>query len=150
MALAYKMINTLDSMIGYKDERYGEFGKCAAHIDDAANFLPARISVLIISLSAIKSRGGSKGALLAAFWEGGNNPSPNSGLPEAAFAGALVVRLGGPSYYRENLVKKPYIGASFGETNVDDIRKACNLMTVSALLWMIACWWVKIAFWLLF
>lgn len=150
MALAYKMINTLDSMIGYKDERYGEFGKCAAHIDDAANFLPSRISVLIISLAAITSRGGSKGALLTGFREGGNNPSPNSGFPEAAFAGALVVRLGGPSYYKGNLVKKPYIGASFGETNVDDIRKACNLMVVSALLWMIVCWWIKIIFWFLF
>jgi adenosylcobinamide-phosphate synthase len=150
MALAYKMINTLDSMIGYKDERYEEFGKCAAHIDDAANFLPARISVLIISLAAITSRGGSKGALLAGFREGGNNPSPNSGFPEAAFAGALVVRLGGPNYYKGNLVKKPYIGASFGETIVDDIRKACNLMVVSALLWMITCWWIKIIFWFLF
>jgi len=150
MALAYKMINTLDSMIGYKDERYGEFGKCAAHIDDAANFLPARISVLIISLAAITSKGGSKGALLTGFREGGNNPSPNSGLPEAAFAGALVVRLGGPSYYKGNLVKKPYIGASFGETNVDDIRKAYNLMVASALLWMIVCWGIEIIFWFLF
>ena len=150
MALAYKMINTLDSMIGYKDERYAEFGKCAAHIDDAANFLPARLSVLIISLAAIRSKGGIKGSLLTAFREGRNNPSPNSGFSEAAFAGALNIWLGGPSFYKGTLIKKPYIGDSFGHTHVNDIRDACKLMVVSALIWMITCWWIKIISWFLF
>ena len=146
LAFAYKMVNTLDSMIGYKDERYGEFGKCAARIDDAANFIPARISVIFISLAAIISKGGMKGAFMTALGEGRNNPSPNSGFSEAAFAGALGIRLGGPSYYKGNLLEKPYIGSSFRESNMEDIKRACNLMITSAILWLIACWCIKIVF----
>ena len=146
LAFAYKMVNTLDSMIGYRDEKYGEFGKCAAHIDDVANFVPARISIIFIAFAAIISKGGMKRAFMTALKEGRNNPSPNSGFSEAAFAGALGIRLGGPSFYKGTLLRKPYIGASFGETDIEHIRKACNLMIVSASLWLIACWWITIGF----
>lgn len=146
LAFACKMVNTLDSMIGYKDERYREFGKCAARIDDAANFIPARISIIFISLAAFISKGGMKGAFMTALDEGRNNPSPNSGFSEAAFAGALRIRLGGPSYYRGHLSEKPYIGSSFRESNTEDIKRACNLMVLSSLLWLIACWLMRVLY----
>ncbi|MCP4689568.1 MAG: cobalamin biosynthesis protein CobD, partial [Desulfobacterales bacterium] len=104
LAAAYKMVNTLDSMIGYKDDRNLLFGRVAARVDDAANFIPARLSVPIISLAAqILCKKGRR-ARETARAEGGNHTSPNAGRPEAAFAGALGVKLIGPALYRGRLV----------------------------------------------
>ena len=137
LAMAYKMVNTLDSMIGYKNEKYMDFGKIAARTDDVANFIPARLSVPLISIAAHLLLGKGKGAWNTAIREGRNHSSPNSGYSEAAFAGALEVKLGGPNYYGGQLVSKPYIGESFGETDTEHIRTACRLMIFSSFLWLL-------------
>jgi len=103
--LLYKMINTLDSMIGYKREPYRLFGRAAARLDDVANFIPARVTALLMAIVAFSGRG-----LRFAFRYGGAHASPNSGWPEAALAGILDCRFGGPNFYKGVLVEKPYIG----------------------------------------
>ncbi len=136
LAMAYKMINTLDSMVGYKNETYMAFGKVAARIDDVANFIPARLSVFVIGFAAQLL--GAKGALVVktAWQDGARHSSPNAGYSEAAFAGALRVRLGGPNYYHGHLVEKPYIGQGFGAVGTDHIKKGCELMLISSMLWV--------------
>ena len=136
LAMAYKMVNTLDSMIGYKSQTYQHFGKAAARIDDVANFIPARLAIPIISIAAQILAGRGSQASKTAITEGANHSSPNAGYPEAAFAGALAVRLGGPNYYQGQLVSKPYIGIRFGGIKKKYIRKACDLMLLSVLIWM--------------
>jgi len=129
LALAYKMVNTLDSMVGYKNSTYILFGRAAARIDDVANFIPARISVLIISFSAaILSFKKGISALKTGFFQGKRHKSPNAGYPEATFAGALKIRLGGPNYYHGERVEKPYIGKEFKDPEKESIKQACDLM----------------------
>ena len=120
--LAYKMVNTLDSMIGYKTDRYRDFGCWAAHIDDIANYIPARLTALLMVVGAGKPR-------LAAFvWRNGrNHASPNSGYPEAALAGILNCRFGGPHYYFGQLFDKPYIGTNDRPLTTDDMKKAVRI-----------------------
>jgi adenosylcobinamide-phosphate synthase len=120
--LAYKMVNTLDSMIGYKTDRYRDFGCWAAHIDDIANYIPARLTALLMIIAAGKPR-------LAAFvWRNGrNHASPNSGYPEAALAGILNCRFGGPHYYFGQLFDKPYIGTNDRPLTTDDMKKAVRI-----------------------
>ena len=98
-ALAYKAVNTLDSMIGHRDERYEYFGKFAARLDDAANFIPARLTALLFVLAAWMMRLDWRGAWRVLLRDGAKHKSPNAGRPEAAMAGALDVRLGGTNYY---------------------------------------------------
>ena len=120
--MAYKMVNTLDSMIGYKTERYKDFGCWAAHIDDIANYIPARLTALLMILSAGKPK------LLGFVWRNGrNHASPNSGYPEAALAGILNCRFGGPHYYFGELFDKPYIGENNRELTTDDMKKAVRI-----------------------
>ena len=133
LAAAYKMVNTLDSMVGYKNERYYHFGKVSARLDDGFNFVPARVSVPLIALAAQILSGSGIRSLKTAWSEGGNHTSPNAGRPEAAFAGALQVKLNGPNTYGGILVKKPYIGVRFGAVRIDDIKKACDLMMLCSL-----------------
>lgn len=103
--MAYKMVNTLDSMIGHRDERHEWFGKAAARLDDAANFIPARLTAALMALAA----GSARGARFA--WRYGRaHASPNAGYPEAALAGILNVRFGGPHRYDGEWVEKPWIG----------------------------------------
>lgn len=140
LAMVYKMVNTLDSMIGYKNEKYMFFGKASARLDDILNFIPARVSVPIISLATQILSGKGRRSLKTAFTEGANHSSPNAGFPEAAFAGALAVKLNGPNYYNGQLVHKPYIGVRFGKTVPEDIKKACQIMMLSSLLWLLIAW----------
>ena len=114
--LAYKMINTLDSMIGYKNERFLHFGRFAARLDDVANYLPARLTALLMLMVAGKLK-----LTKAVFREGKNHSSPNSGYPEAALALLLQCRFGGPSNYFGKPVEKPYIGSSPREITHDDM-----------------------------
>lgn len=141
LALAYKMVNTLDSMVGYKNERYLLFGRAAARIDDVANFLPARLSPLLIALAAglTPDLTGLR-ALNVARQEGTHHASPNAGYPEAAFAGALGVRLNGPNYYHGVLVDKPYIGVGLAAVTPQHIAAACRLMTRTALIGALVAW----------
>lgn len=119
LALAYKAINTLDSMVGYRNDRYRHFGWVAARVDDAANYLPARLTGVLIVLSAgivslFQAPGRafrrSRRAFLIMRRDGGKHHSPNSGFPEAAMAGALGIRLGGPSMYGGVVSRKPFLG----------------------------------------
>ncbi|MDY6792112.1 MAG: adenosylcobinamide-phosphate synthase CbiB [Thermodesulfobacteriota bacterium] len=137
LALTYKMVNTLDSMVGYKNETYVHFGKAAARIDDVANYVPARLSVPIISLSAQLVLQKGWRALKTAIKEGKNHSSPNAGFPEASFAGAMGIKLGGPNYYHGRLVHKPFIGEFFGEAEIIHIKKACDLMVLSSVIWLV-------------
>ena len=133
-AMMYKMINTLDSMVGYKNDTYILFGRAAARIDDVANYIPARLSMAIIaSAAAMLSLSRGRRALSTALTQGGNHKSPNAGFPEAAFAGALGVRFGGPNIYHGKRVDKPYIGGAFNDPKPAHIEKACELMMLSAL-----------------
>ena len=135
LALAYKMINTLDSMVGYKNDTYILFGRASARIDDAANFIPARISVVIIAVGALIFSF-KKGvlALKTGFSQGSLHKSPNAGYPEAGFAGALEIRLGGPSVYHGAVVEKPYIGKEFKDPQKGKIKQACDLMVLCSFL----------------
>lgn len=131
--LTYKMINTLDSMIGYHNERYEYFGKFAARLDDVANFIPARITAILMLLVTLSIRG----------WRfvlryGHQHKSPNAGYPEAALAGILDVRFGGPNVYHGVLVDKPYIGHNNREIRHEEFKMVssinqgvCLLMVVS-------------------
>jgi adenosylcobinamide-phosphate synthase len=134
LALAYKMTNTLDSMVGYKNDRYRAFGKVAAKIDDLANWLPARLSLPFISLAASLLARHGAAAWRQARQDGRRHSSPNAGWPEAAFAGALGVWLGGPNRYHGNWVHKPTIGKGLRRVWADDILRACDLMWLTTLL----------------
>ena len=120
--LAYKMVNTLDSMIGYRTERYLEFGCMAAHIDDVANYIPARLTALLMVLSSGRLK-------LLGFVRkyGRNHASPNSGYPESALAAILDCRFGGPHYYFGELFDKPYIGSNPRELTTTDMKTAVRI-----------------------
>ena len=120
--LAYKMVNTLDSMIGYRTERYRDFGCWAAHIDDVANFLPARLTALLMVLPT-----GRLGLLRFVWKNGRNHASPNSGYPEAALAGILDCRFGGPHYYFGQLFEKPFIGDNDRPLTTADMKTAVRV-----------------------
>lgn len=114
-ALAYKAVNTLDSTVGYRNERYLHLGWASARLDDIVNYVPARISALLIAFAAaivLRSPEKALAALTTMRSDGCNHSSPNSGYPEAAVAGALGVRLGGPSTYGGIMIHKPHIGTS--------------------------------------
>lgn len=140
LAMTYKMVNTLDSMIGYKNERYLDFGRAAARLDDAANWLPARLTVPLVALAAAFLNGRWRPTLVLARRDGQKHTSPNAGLSEAAFAGALAVRLGGPNRYHGLMVAKPWIGAEFDPVRREDIARACDLMLLTAVLALLILW----------
>ncbi len=120
--VAYKMINTLDSMIGYKNERYKDFGCWAAHIDDIANYIPARLTALLMLIVS------SRLSLLSFISKyGSQHASPNSGYPESALAGILNCRFGGPNHYFGQLVDKPYIGTTDRAITTEDMQVAVNI-----------------------
>lgn len=120
--LAYKMINTLDSMIGYKNERYRQFGCFAARLDDVANFIPARLTAFLMVLAS------GRWSLLAFVGKyGSQHASPNSGYPEAALAGILNCRFGGPHNYFGKEVWKPYIGHNERPLTTGDMQTAIRI-----------------------
>ena len=120
--LAYKMVNTLDSMIGYKNDRYGDFGYFAAKLDDVANYLPARLTALLMVIAS------GRWTLLKFVWKyGDQHASPNSGYPEAALAGILNCRFGGPHNYFGQEVWKPYIGEHERSFTTKDMQVAVRI-----------------------
>jgi adenosylcobinamide-phosphate synthase len=147
LAMTYKAINTLDSMIGYRDERYRNFGWAAARLDDLANFIPARITGILIVLATFLSSLIPHPSSFFISWrnayrvmlrDGRNHLSPNSGIPEAAMAGGLGVQLGGPSVYSGMLVKKPYIGEEIqnteGKRYLEAAERAITITGITSLL----------------
>lgn len=133
--LAYKTINTLDSMIGHKSPRYLYFGRVAARLDDAANWIPARISGLILFLAAFIAPGAHPGAALRTmFRDAGKHRSPNAGWPEAATAGALDLALAGPRRYPEMVVNDPWVGDGRARATTADIGAALRLYVIGCLI----------------
>lgn len=117
--MAYKMVNTLDSMVGYKNERYRNFGCFAARLDDVANYIPARLTALLMVLVS------GRWSLLAFVKRyGRQHASPNSGYPESALAGILDCRFGGPHVYFGQVVDKPWIGENCRAVNTADMQVA--------------------------
>lgn len=135
LGIVYKAINTLDSMIGHKDGRYLHFGWFSARLDDIANYIPARICGVLISIA------GGKGFRIM-IRDGRKHPSPNSGISEAAMAGALGIRLGGPSYYQGELIEKPYIGEDKRQVDACLLKEALRISLVASLLGII---WMSMA-----
>jgi adenosylcobinamide-phosphate synthase len=130
LAMAYKTINTLDSMIGHTNERYFYFGKVAARLDDVANFLPSRLTALGIATTAAAIEGASSAtAFETCLRDGLKHRSPNAGQPESAMAGALQVRLGGENFYDGELVAAPFIGKRFSRPSA---RKAEQAIWIAA------------------
>lgn len=120
--LAYKMVNTLDSMIGYKNERYVKFGRVAARLDDAANYIPARLTAFLMVVA-----GGRLSLLKFVRRYGNQHASPNSGYPEAALAGLLDCRFGGPHNYFGERVWKPFIGSTERMLTTEDMKTAVRI-----------------------
>lgn len=120
--LAYKMVNTLDSMIGYRNDRYKDFGCFAARLDDVANYIPARLTAFLMVLAS------GKLSLLGFVWKyGDQHASPNSGYPEAALAGILNCRFGGPHNYFGQEVWKPFIGHNNRLLTSEDMKVAARI-----------------------
>jgi adenosylcobinamide-phosphate synthase len=132
---AYKAINTLDSMVGYRNEKYAEFGWFSAKMDDLANFLPARLTAMIVWLSSLVLWMNVGRAVRITLRDAGTQPSPNSGFPEAAFAGAIGVQLGGVNYYSGVESVKATMGDPEHPLNLDAYEYARGLMFV-ATFWM--------------
>jgi adenosylcobinamide-phosphate synthase len=144
-AIAYKAINTMDSMIGHRNQRYLYFGRCAARIDDAANLIPARLTALCITVAAALHFG--RGRIALAVWrrDAARHPSPNAGHPEAAIAGALGIQLGGGAFYGGEFEAHPTFGDHEREVSVRDIAAARSLMRTAALLAFVAFALVRLA-----
>lgn len=146
LAMAYKAVNTLDSMVGYKHEKYRAIGMVSARLDDVANYLPARLSWLLLSLAAFLCRQDGARALQIGWRDRYNHSSPNCAWSEACVAGALGIRLGGPNNYFGQRVEKPWIGDARRNISVDDISQTIRLMwvasTLALALFMVAHWLV--------
>ena len=128
LALCYKAINTMDSMVGYKNERYLYFGRCAAKLDDAANWLPARLSALLLVLASALLGEDAQGAWCIWRRDRRNHASPNSAQTEAAMAGALGIQLAGPAWYFGEKYDKPTIGDAKRPVEPNDILRADRLL----------------------
>lgn len=132
LALAYRAVNTLDSMVGYRNERYHYLGWAAARLDDLANFLPARLAGGLFILAAVLLRGDWRRVWRTIRRDGQKHPSPNSGISEAAVAGFLGVRLGGPATYQGVPSFRPYLGDPLVELHPEHIAAAVRLLYVVA------------------
>ena len=149
LGLMYKAVNTMDSMIGYKNDKYLYFGRAAAKLDDAANFLPARISAVFMLFSAFIGGFDFKNALRIYKRDRLKHSSPNSAHTEAVCAGALGVRLAGDAVYFGKTVKKPFIGEALRKIEPKDIRRANRLMYFTAWTAETVCILVMLATWLI-
>ncbi|MBU3876029.1 adenosylcobinamide-phosphate synthase CbiB [Faecalicatena sp. AGMB00832] len=130
----YKAVNTMDSMIGYKDEKYLYLGRCAAKLDDVLNYLPARLSAVLMTLAAYLLKMDGHGAWRIYLRDRRKHASPNSAQTEAVCAGALGIRLAGDAYYFGKLYKKEYIGDATRPVEAEDIKRADRLMYGTAVL----------------
>jgi adenosylcobinamide-phosphate synthase len=130
LAMSYKAVNTLDSMIGHADDRYFYFGKIAARLDDVANFLPSRLTALGITAAALIEDASPTAALEIWRRDGAKHKSPNAGQPESAIAGALQVRLGGDNHYAGEPSASPLIGEEFARPTVQKAKQSIRMVAV--------------------
>ena len=137
--MAYKMVNTLDSMVGYRNARYEQFGKFAARLDDVANLVPARLTAGLLA-----GLGGSGRAFRFIYQYGHQHKSPNAGYPEAALAGVLNCRFGGPNYYHGQLVVKPYIGENprpIAPAEINRVARLNHAVCAVVVAGILGLWW---------
>lgn len=143
LALAYKAVSTLDSLVGHRDKRYREFGWASARLDDLANWIPARITAALIVLATVLvfRRSAPVMRSVRTLWlDGRKHPSPNSGRPEASMAGALGIRLGGTNYYHGIPQERPFLGDAIEPLAIVHIDQAKRVMTTAYLLGLAAAW----------
>ncbi len=145
LGLAYKAVNTLDSMVGYKNAAYIRFGWASARFDDIVNYLPARLTGAMMALAAPLAGLSGRSALRMMFRDGRNHSSPNSGIPEAAAAGALGVQLGGANRYFGAVLEKPTIGDPARELSAASYCGAIRLMYGAAALFLVV-WGTIVSF----
>lgn len=139
LAMCYKAINTLDSMVGYKNEKYLDFGRASAKLDDIVNFIPARLAGIWMVMAAFLTGLDGKNSWKIFRRDSRNHASPNSAQTESACAGALQVQLAGNAYYFGKLYEKPTIGDSIRPIEISDIVKANRLMYVCDVLCLVFC-----------
>ncbi len=139
---AYKAASTLDSMCGYRNERYREFGWASARLDDVANFIPARLSVLLVALAALLLGYDARAALKCALRDGRSQPSPNSGYPEAAVAGALGVQLGGLNTYQGVASRKATLGDALRPLSFEVFSGVRRILYATSALAVLLVWGV--------
>ncbi len=139
LAMAYKAVNTLDSMVGYKNDRYKDIGCFSARMDDIFNWIPARLTGLIIILAAFILRLNWRDSWRIMRRDGRNHSSPNSGIPEAAVAGSLGIQLGGENRYFGEIASKPTIGDRINVVDRVDVKKTWAIMFASSLLMAVFC-----------
>jgi len=141
LGFLYKAVNTMDSMIGYKNDKYLYFGRAAAKLDDIVNFIPARISAYLMIFSAFMSGKCFDGRNAFKIYKRDNrkHASPNSAQTEAVCAGALRIQLAGDASYFGKIVKKPYIGDAYRKVESEDIKRANRLMYLTAWLGELLC-----------
>jgi adenosylcobinamide-phosphate synthase len=132
LAFAYKAVNTLDSMFGYKNDKYIDFGCFPAKLDDIFNYIPARITGIIIVISAVILKYDYRNSFKIYKRDRYNHTSPNSAHPEAAMAGALRIQLGGGNYYFGKLVEKPTIGDKLKVIDAQDVNKTAKVLYLSS------------------
>lgn len=133
LALAYKAVNTLDSMIGHLNERYRNFGFVAAKQDELWNWIPARLSYFFTALASFFVNGCAQRALFTGWKYGMRASYGNSAIPEATFAGALGLQLGGPSTYQGRIAEKPFLGLPKKDFDNEDLIKSLKLMMATSL-----------------
>ena len=144
----YKGINTMDSMLGYKNEKYLFFGRCAAKLDDAANYLPSRIAGWLMVAASFLCKADGRNAAYIYLRDRRNHASPNSAQTEAVMAGALDLCLAGNAYYFGKLYEKPTIGDDNRPIEPEDIRRANSILYMTALLGVIFCIILRLIIWL--
>jgi len=138
LAMAYKAINTLDSMVGYKNEKFEHMGWFSARMDDVANYIPARIGGILMLIAAAFMRLNTKRGIKTVLSDAKKHKSPNSGIPEAIIAGVLGIRLGGWNSYGGVLSFREYMGESLRQIQLADIKAAVRLSFITAIVGLIA------------
>ena len=138
LAILYKAINTMDSMVGYQNQRYQYFGRVAAKLDDVANWIPARLSAVLLIVAGVVSGFDWMSGVQTALSDGRNHKSPNAGWPEAAVAGVLGIQLGGANTYFGTLVVKPTIGQPGRKVDGEAVRQSLKLLDLASGMAMIA------------
>lgn len=147
LAMAYRAINTMDSMLGYKNKKYRDLGRAAAKLDDIANYLPARLTGLFMVIATWFTNRNWQRAINCWVRDAASHPSPNSGVPESVMAGAIGVQLGGVSVYHGTTSFRPHLGDAVESLRPDHIDRATHMLYVTAAMAALACTLVSLLIW---